>query len=196
MAKLTDYLNNLERVDLITLKKNNLDLEYAFKHVFTQESVYGSLLRSDRRQIHQRVGEILENLLADTLDDGDTALLLAYHFEQSSDKDRALKYLRCAADSASANYANQEAKALYSRALTLLDRDDYLSRWQLLASQEHILNRLGERDQQADILTQMQTLAELMQDDECLALTHNRRIPFNEMGLFRHYAELDRKGGR
>ena len=178
MAELTEYLKNLERLDLITLKKSDPDLEYAFKHVFTQESVYSSLLRSDRRRLHQQVGEVLESMLPDAPADNDTALLLAYHFEQSGDKKRALNYMQQAATQASQAYANHEAKMLYGRALALLEPDDYATRWKILASLEQLLDPLGERDQQADTLTQMQTLAELMEDNALQAMTHNRRAAY------------------
>ena len=178
MADLLEYLKKLERLDLIVKKKSDPDLEYTFKHVFTQESVYSSLLRSDRRRLHQEVGEVLESMLPDAFTDKDTALLLAYHFEQGEDKKRALKYLRQAAAHANLAYANHEAKMLYSRALALLDPDDYAPRWRILASQEQILDRLGERDQQADTLTQMQTLAELLEDRTLQAITHNRRSTY------------------
>lgn len=197
MAKLTEYLNNLEIVDLIARQKSDPELEYAFKHVFTQESVYDSLLYSDRRQIHQQVGEALEVVLADNIRDDEVALMLAYHFEQSGDKTRALKYLKQAAADARAAYSNQEARALYNRALALLDRDDYTQRWEILADQEIILDRMGERDQQADTLTQMQTLAELTQDNVRLAITHNRRSAyFDKISEYRASAEAAEVGLR
>ena len=79
MVNLIEQLNKLEQLDIIALNKSEPDLEYAFKHVFTQESVYNSLLISDRRQIHQRIGEVLERLFPQALDDGDIVLLLAHH---------------------------------------------------------------------------------------------------------------------
>lgn len=177
MINLTDYLNTLERLDLIVPAKSESDIEYGFRHVFTQESVYRSLLRSDRRRLHLQVGEILEEKLAGH-HDGETALLLAYHFEQGNDKERALKYLQRAAEDACKSYANQEARALYERALALIAYDSYSNRWEVLAQLEEILDRLGERDQQANVLTQMQTLAEIMLDKERLAVTHNRRAVY------------------
>ena len=195
MSKLIEQLQSLEIQDLITQKKNDADLEYAFKHVFTQESVYNSLLRSDRHQLHQRVGEALEALLGDKLED--QALLLAYHFERGKNQTRALKYLKIAAMNASKSYANQEARELYSRALALLDKDDYSGRWDLLAEREQILNRLGEREQQATDLTLMQTLAELMADDRRLATTHNRRAAyFDKISEYQAAAEAAAVGLR
>jgi class 3 adenylate cyclase/predicted ATPase len=195
MANLMETLNDLEKLDLILLQKSDPDLEYAFKHVFTQESVYDSLLLSDRRRLHQHIGEVLEDMLASELDENENALLLAHHFEQSGDRQRALKYLGQAAAGASKSYANQEAKTLYQRALALLKAEDYAERWDILAGQEHILDRLGEREQQADTLTQMQTLAGLLADEARLATTHNRRaIYFDKISEYQASAEAAEVG--
>ena len=180
MAKLIESLNNLEELDLIGVSKSEPDLEYAFKHVFTQESVYRSLLRSDRRNLHRQIGEALEKALSNAHEDNDVDLLLAYHFEQGQDKERALKYLQRAGDYARTTYDNQEAKDLYTRALAMLEYSDYTNRWEILSKLEIILNRLGKRDQQANTLTQMQTLAELTVDKERLAATHNRVHALNK----------------
>jgi tetratricopeptide (TPR) repeat protein len=62
---------------------------------------------------------------------------------------------------------------------------------------EKILDRLGERDQQADLLTQMQTLAELLQDDIRLARTHNRRADyFDKISEYQASAEAAEAGLR
>ncbi|MCB0212128.1 MAG: tetratricopeptide repeat protein [Anaerolineae bacterium] len=197
MSTVSKYLTTLETLDLVARKKSDPDLEFAFKHVLTQESVYNSLLHSDRRQIHQQVGEVLETLFSNETHEGEVTLMLAYHFEQSGDKSRALSYIKKAADSALAAYANHEARSLYQRALALLDRDDYAQRWEILANQEIILDRLGERDKQADTLTQIQTLAELMQDDRRLAITHNRRSAyFDKISEYRASAEAAEVGLR
>jgi tetratricopeptide (TPR) repeat protein len=204
MINLTENLRTLEESDLISPQTGEADLEYVFKHVFTQESVYNSLLRTDRRQLHQQVGEALETLFAPTLAGqtqpdapGDLPLLLAHHFETAGDTERALKYLKIAAAAAAASYANQEAIALYSRALALLDEQDYANRWDLLAAREIVLDRLGERDRQATHLTLMQTLAELMADDTRLAVTHNRRAAyFDKISEYQAAAEAAEVGLR
>ncbi|GAB4410196.1 MAG: hypothetical protein Fur0044_03850 [Anaerolineae bacterium] len=204
MINLTQHLQTLEKSDLITPQMSEADLEYIFKHVFTQESVYQSLLRTDRRQLHQQVGETLETLFAPALQGEsqpdappDLPLLLAYHFETSGDTERALKYLKMAAEEAVAAYANQEAIELYSRALALLDNQDYANRWDLLAAREVVLDRLGERDRQATHLTLMQTLAELLVDDTRLAVTHNRRAAyFDKISEYQAAAEAAEVGLR
>lgn len=204
MTNLTQHLQTLEKSDLITPQMSEADLEYMFKHVFTQESVYQSLLRTDRRQLHQQVGETLETIFAPALrgepqpdTPADLPLLLAYHFDISGDIERALKYLKMAAAEAVAAYANQEAIELYNRALALLDNQDYANRWDLLAARETVLDRLGERDRQATHLTLMQTLAELLADDTRLAVTHNRRAAyFDKISEYQAAAEAAEVGLR
>jgi tetratricopeptide (TPR) repeat protein len=152
---------------------------------------------SERRRLHQRIGQVLEEVLRHKLDENENALLLAHHFEHSGDKERALKYLLQAAADASRRYANQEAKTLYNRGLALLERADYANRWEILAGLEKILDRLGERDQQADLLIQMQTLAEILEDDLRLALTHNRRAAyFDKISEYQASAEAAEVGLR
>lgn len=190
MANLTERLTYLEQLDLIAPKQVDSSAKYAFKHVFTQEAIYSSLLYSDRRRLHQIVGEALERLEAGELHDGGTPLVLAHHFEQSGDKERALKYLQQAAVNAAEGYANLEAEALYTRALALLAPDDYGRRWEFLAGQERTLDRLGRRDQQGHILSQMQLLAELLEDDERRIITHHRRSAyFDKVSEYRAAAE-------
>lgn len=175
-SSILSHLQNLESQELVVHKEDSPQLEYSFKHVFTQESIYQSLLRTDRREFHQKVGEAMEFIFAKDLDE--QALLLSYHFEHSEDRERALKYLRVAADHASTNFANQEACTLYSRVLSLLDKNDYPNRWEILAAREQTLDRLGQREQQATDLTLMQTVAELIGDTALLAATHNRRAVY------------------
>lgn len=195
---LKTYLQNLETANLITLEKKEPEPEYAFNHIFTQESVYRSLLNTDRRRLHQQVGEALEEIYLSAGNGAppeDVAPVLAYHFEQSGDKPRALKYLKLAADQARAAYANQEAKILYGHALNLLDRDDFARRWDLLADREQVLDRLGERDSQTNNLIMMQTIAELLKDDARLATTHNRRsVYFDKISEYRAAAEAAEAG--
>ena len=188
MSRLKEGLQKLGTADLIRRRNDDPDLEFAFTHIFTQESIYQSLLHTDRRQLHLHVGEILEawfaarpfapNQAEPGSGDDNIIPVLAYHFQQSGDKDRAINYLTLAGDQAEAAFANREAVEFYSRALALLPKEEYSDRWKILIKREQILDRLGERGLQSSDLVLMQTLAELMADDSCLAVTHNRRAAY------------------
>jgi predicted ATPase len=78
-----------------------------FRHVLTQEVVYGSLLQSDRQVRHRRAAEMLERLYRGRVEE--VCDQLARHWAESDRRGRALPYLLTAADGAVAVGANQEA---------------------------------------------------------------------------------------
>ena len=67
------------------------DVEYVFKHALTQEVAYNSILIERRKLLHERVGQALESMFAEHLDDhlGD----LAHHYSRSDNVSKAVEYL-------------------------------------------------------------------------------------------------------
>jgi len=196
MPNIADQLGKREDFNFNLPRPGSPPIDYSFMHAFTQESVYNRLRHNDRRLLHQQVGEVLERLLADKTG-GDIPLTLAYHFEQAQDRPRALKYLRQAAIHAADTFANHEANLLFKRALAQLESTEYALRWDILGQEEQVLDRLGERREQANRLTQMQALAEILGDAHRLATTHNRRaIYFDKIGEYQAAAEAAEVGER
>ncbi|MCH7766429.1 MAG: hypothetical protein IH916_07705, partial [Acidobacteria bacterium] len=66
------------------------ELEYVFRHDLIREAAYNSILIRARREFHKRVGEAVEELFGDRLED--QAHRLAHHFYEAQDQPRALKY--------------------------------------------------------------------------------------------------------
>jgi predicted ATPase len=62
-------------------------VEYIFKHALTQEVVYSGLVKSKRRQIHERVGRVLEYLFEGRISEYYEAL--GYHFQRGRSLDKA-----------------------------------------------------------------------------------------------------------
>jgi len=114
---LTEQLDLLESRRLLRLIAGEPEIEYLFSHALVQEAVYGSMLFADRRVCHRMVGETLEQLYREQLDEW--ASILAYHFQLAQDYEKAIRYFGRAADYASARYANAEAIGLYRAALEL-----------------------------------------------------------------------------
>lgn len=112
---LTLQLETLQQAGLIHLAKLEPDIEYLFRHSVLQEAAYGTMLSQDRRRLHRRVGEALERVYPDRIDEW--SALLAYHFDQAGDHERALHYYVMAGDAACGRYANIEAVAQYTRAI-------------------------------------------------------------------------------
>ncbi len=115
--KLHHNLNHLNQLALTLLDKPAPEWEYLFKHATTQEVAYESLLYAHRRELHQWMGEYLERTHAGNR--REVYEILAHHFYQSRDQEKAWTYLLKAGDKAKENYANAVAITHYHRALSL-----------------------------------------------------------------------------
>ena len=115
-------LDTLEARGLIRLAAAQPELEYLFRHALLQDTAYESLLKQERRSLHLVVGMALEELYPDRV--GEMAAVLARHFEQAGDTDKAIDYLQQAAKFAIDRNALTEAYELYGRASALLPAYD------------------------------------------------------------------------
>jgi oligopeptide transport system substrate-binding protein len=125
-------LVTLRQEEMIRERARLPELEYIFKHHLTQEAAYRGLLRKERRLFHRQVGEALERLYPERVEE--QVGLLAYHWERSGDGEKASGYLLQAGDQARLVYAHQEAVDYYRRALVFLERaeaDDRAARTQM-----------------------------------------------------------------
>ena len=118
--RLAPALSELQRLDLVVEERRRPAREYRFRHALVQEAAYATLLDDRRRGLHRLVGEALEDLHGDEL--AESYGLLARHFAEADQPDKAARYLLEAGDAARAVYADEEAIAQYRRALTFLDR--------------------------------------------------------------------------
>jgi class 3 adenylate cyclase/tetratricopeptide (TPR) repeat protein len=179
LAKVSDiaveiqhYLHTLKHVELIHEKRFFPELEYIFKHAVIQDVAYQSLLVQRRKELHGAIGQAIEDLYADRLEEH--ATILAYHYARSERQDKAVTYALRAGDQAARLYANAEATTYYEQALTLaraLPISAETQRLQIDAALK--LAAVGmtrqdiERDRQN--LEQAHTLAEALHDEPRLA---------------------------
>ena len=117
IAPLDQRLQELQHAQLIRESSRMPELEYMFRHTLTQETTYKSILRQRRRVFHLQVGLALEELFPDRKDE--FVALLAQHFDEGQDLEKALKYHRLAADGAFALDAQIEAQRHYERGIEL-----------------------------------------------------------------------------
>ena len=118
--RLRPALAELQRQDLVVEERRRPTPEYRFRHGLVQEAAYRSLLDDRRCDLHRIVGTALEELHADEL--SEAYGLLARHFTEADEPERAARYLLEAGDAARAVYAEEEAIVQYRRALPFLDR--------------------------------------------------------------------------
>ncbi len=114
-------IHQLERAGFFDLIPNG-DREpetYRFRHALLQEAAYSNLLIRQRRSFHARAAEVLKVEYTGRVEQ--MAATLARHLELSGQVDRAVAYLALAARNAAADFANEEAAALASHGLSLLD---------------------------------------------------------------------------
>jgi tetratricopeptide (TPR) repeat protein len=112
-------IETLEAKGLIRLATLRPELEYLFRHWLVQDAAYGSLLKQERRELHGRVGEALETLYPDRMEE--LAPVLALHFEQAGENDKAIDYFAAGAEHAYGQNAIVEAFEAFGRAAALID---------------------------------------------------------------------------
>ena len=92
--------------------------EYTFKHALTQEVAYNSILTERRKATHECAAQAIEALYADSLDD--RLAELAHHYSRSPNAEKAVDYLRCAAQQAIQRSAHSYAMSYLDTGLELL----------------------------------------------------------------------------
>jgi len=95
-----------------------ISARYSFRHALYQEVIYERVTPSRRMQVHQQIGERLEQSYGPQT--GTIATELALHFERAHEYQRAVHYLQNAGQSALQRAAHQEASVLITHGLELL----------------------------------------------------------------------------
>ena len=111
---------------------------YRFRHALIRRALYDSLSRARRARLHSRAGEAIEAAFG-LRPHGLTPYIedLAYHFNLSDRRDRALEYLIQAGQKAASLYALEVAAGHFEQALALMDAlalTDPVRRWMILES--------------------------------------------------------------
>lgn len=112
---------------------------YRFRHPLIRRTLYDALSRVRRARLHQRTAEAIEAVCAQWPDRLTSSVEdLAFHYERSDRRGRALEYLIQAGRKAARMYAFGITISYYERALALLDdlgaQADAERRFQLLES--------------------------------------------------------------
>jgi len=118
--ELKSYLLNLQGLEFIYEKSLFPELEYIFKHALTQEVAYNSLLHKRKKEIHGKIGEAIEQLYTERLEE--FYEILAYHFVQAEGWEKAFLYLSKSGNKARQAFANQEAIGFYTKAIDVSNR--------------------------------------------------------------------------
>ncbi len=96
------------------------NLTYTFKHILIQETAYHSLLKSKRRELHERTAGILERESPDIAKR--QPALLAFHYSEARNLEKAIPFWTLASRKSLAGYANQEAIEQSRQGIKLLEK--------------------------------------------------------------------------
>jgi class 3 adenylate cyclase/tetratricopeptide (TPR) repeat protein len=155
--ELESHLSTLTHEELLRELARDPEIEFMFKHALTQEAAYNLLLMRRRKELHRRVGEVIEQLYPQRRDE--LAPTLAHHFWQGEDWLRAARFAMQAGARAARIFAPRDAIEHYERAYQALSRCqdppprevyDAIMAWVSLAmrfrSREQMLERLQEAE--------------------------------------------------
>ncbi len=112
---------------------------FTFSHSLIQEIAYNSLLFKARRNLHTKIGSVIEEMYLSKIDE--KVEEIAHHFKNSDDNKKAIFYLNKAGDKAQSLYAFKNAMNYYRDSITVLELTE-LGKEQLTQLSE-IYNKLA-----------------------------------------------------
>jgi class 3 adenylate cyclase len=98
------------------------DAQYAFRHMLIREVAYATLPRARRRDLHMAAADFIEDVAGDR--SAEWAPVLAIHYRNAEQTDRAVEYLLVAADQAGRGWAKDLSVDFFDRAIQLMDPGD------------------------------------------------------------------------
>jgi class 3 adenylate cyclase/tetratricopeptide (TPR) repeat protein len=119
VTELGEALDALETRGLIHRRSASRvagDVEFSFKHDLILDTAYATLPRATRRELHAATAAAMESLVADP---AELAFILAHHWREAGDSERARSYLLVGAARALDALAVEETHDLYTQAVDL-----------------------------------------------------------------------------
>ena len=159
LGDLSDHLLHLQQADLVRERSRIPELEYIFKHVIVQEVTYGTLLKEQRAQLHQKVAETLVELFPDRIDELHGSL--GRHYAEAGDAERAIEHFVSASERAEEIFAYEEAAQFLALALEQFPEGlDSEIRLGLMERQADIRHTIGENPMAVSLYQQALSLAD------------------------------------
>jgi class 3 adenylate cyclase/tetratricopeptide (TPR) repeat protein len=105
--ELLAHLSALKDSELIYERGIYPQSTYVFKHALTREVVYNSLLKNTKRKLHEKIGQSIEKLSAEIIDE--QCGVLTEHFIRSGNYEKGAKYSELAGKKAARASSNSDA---------------------------------------------------------------------------------------
>jgi DNA-binding winged helix-turn-helix (wHTH) protein/tetratricopeptide (TPR) repeat protein len=111
-------VSQLADAELIYVRGTPPEATYQFKHALIQDAAYAALLKARRRELHALVAETIAARFGDLSEARPE--VLAHHWTEAGEADRAVTAWTRAAETADARHAFGEAEEDYRRAISVL----------------------------------------------------------------------------
>lgn len=89
---LLEHLRELTDRQFLLEDANSTELGFVFRHTLIQEAVYSTLLKRERRRLHGLAADVIKDINFWLPEE--QADVLAYHYAESSEPDKAIPYLK------------------------------------------------------------------------------------------------------
>jgi class 3 adenylate cyclase len=174
---LKSHLLELQGLEFIYEKQLFPELEYIFKHALIQEVAYNSLLLKRRSEIHEKIGNAIESLYSEKLEE--FYEILAYHYSMGEIPEKACQYLKLSGNKATKNHSVWEAFNFYKDAIDKLNQlpetqETKKERLEILYLIITPMYLLGFPENSLEILKDGEMLSKELGDNKRLAIFYSR----------------------
>lgn len=118
--ELKPCLLNLQRNEFIYEIGATAETHYMFKHALTQDVAYQGLRSKGRAKLHEEIGQAIENLYPQRLEE--FYEILAYHYSQSANYEKAYQYLKLSGKKLNQQASMTESLQHFRQAIDVLSR--------------------------------------------------------------------------
>lgn len=165
--ELLGLLGKLVDAELIQEKKQRDEFSYIFTHFKIREVVYDDLKRGEKLLMHEQIGNSIEKLYVEGIDE--VLDDLSRHFVNSRDFEKAFNYSLKAGNKAKNLYALNEAFSYYNSALGLVEKvkvteKNTQKKMEILGNIGDVCYHLGNWDNALNYYRDLTTLANEMGD--------------------------------
>jgi tetratricopeptide (TPR) repeat protein len=173
--ELLSHLSVLKDSELLYERGIFPETAYIFKHALTRDVVYESILTKKKKNLHEKIGDAVEELHADRIEEHFE--LLAHHYALSENWEKAVHFGRLAAEKAHKLSQFQQAVTIYEQTAGWLLKlpENKIRQENLVDIQQEICWSyigLGQFEKAGEVGLQAETTAKLLDDRVRLGITY------------------------
>jgi class 3 adenylate cyclase/tetratricopeptide (TPR) repeat protein len=173
--ELLSHLSVLKDSELLYERGIYPETTYIFKHALTRDVIYESILTRNKKNLHEKIGNAIEKLYADRIEEQYD--LLAHHYALSEHWEKAVRFGRLAAEKAHKLSQFQQAVAIYEQTAEWLLNlpEDKIRQESLVDIQLELCWSnigLGQLEKAEQVGLQAETTAKVLDDRVRLGITY------------------------